>query len=128
VTKDTIAIGRLNDDTETLLDEIPFADIITVLEMRGMDEEGLDRDNERFMNAFMIKTVPGGHNSGRTYYFQASSPDSYFQLTRHLLANAKAARERAEFNTRFTKSQYNMRKIFDSKMFQYFSALLIVMV
>ncbi len=102
--------------------------MLTVREMVGMDEERLDKDNGYLMNAFMITTVPGGHNSGRTYYFQASSPDSYFQLTRHLLANTKAARKRAEFNTRFTKSQYNMRKLFNSRIFKYFSALLIVLV
>ncbi len=128
VTKDKIAIGRPNADSETLLDEIPFADVSTVRDMLGTEGQGLDKDNGHLMNAFMITTVPGGHNSGRTYYFQASSSDSYLQLTRHLLSNAKAARERAEFNTRFTKSQYNMRKIFNSGIFQSFSALLIVMV
>jgi hypothetical protein len=128
VTKDKIAIGRLDDDSETLLDEIPFADVITVREMVLMEEERLDKDNGHLTNAFMITTVTGGHNSGRTYYFQASTPDSYFQLTGQLLANAKAARKRAEFNTRFTKSQYNMRLMFNSRIFQYFSALLIVMV
>jgi hypothetical protein len=128
VTKETIAIGRPNDDSETLLDEIPLADVLAVREMVGMGEDMLDKDNGHLTNAFMITTVTGGHNSGRTYYFQASSPDAYFQLTRHLLANAKAARKRAEFNTRFTKSQYNMRVMFNSRIFQYFSALLIVMV
>ncbi len=128
VTKETIAIGRANDDSETLLDEIPFVDVSTVRDMVGMEEERLDKDDGHLMNAFMVTTVPGGHNSGRTYYFQAASPDSYFQVTRHLLANAKAARKRAEFNTQFTKSQYNMRKMFNSRIFQYFSALLIVLV
>ncbi len=128
MTKDKIAVGRLNDDSETLLDEIPFADVSNVREMVGMEEEGLENKNGPLTHAFMVTTIPGGHNSGRTYYFQASSPDSYLEITRLLLANAKAARNRAEFNTRFTKSQYNIRRMFNSRIFQYFSALLIVMV
>ncbi len=128
VTKDIIAIGRPNDASETLLDAIPFVDVDSVLEMVGMGEDSLEKDNSNFQHAFMVTTVPGGQNSGRTYYFQTSSADSYSQVTRHLLANAQEARKRAEFNTRFAKSQYAMRILFNSKAFQYFSALLIMMV
>ncbi len=123
-----IAIGRPDDVSETLLDAIPFVDVDSIREMVGMGEDSLEKDNRNFQNAFMVTTVPGGQNSGRTYYFQASSADSYAQITRHLISNAEEARKRAEFNTRFAKSQYAMRKLFRSKAFQYFSALLIIMV
>jgi hypothetical protein len=128
VTKDMIAIGRPDDASETLLDAIPFVDVDSVREMVGMGEESLDKDSRHFQNAFMVTTIPGGQNSGRTYYFQTASADSYSQVTRHLLANSSEARKRAEFNTRFTKSQYKMRILFNSRSFQYFSALLIIMV
>ena len=129
VTKDIIAIGQVNDDSDTLLDEIPFVDVASVHDMVGLDEElETQNSNSSNLHAFMVKTVPDGHNSGRTYYFQTSSADSFSELTRHLMLNAKVARKRAAYNTRFTKSQYAIRKIFNSSMFQYFSALLIVMV
>jgi hypothetical protein len=129
VTKDIIAIGQVNDDSETLLDEIPFVDVVSVHDMVGLDEELDTKDlNSSNLHAFLVTTVPDGHNSGRTYYFQTSSADSFSELTRHLLFNAKAARKRADYNTRFTKSQYAMKKLFNSWIFQYFSALLIIMV
>ena len=66
----------------------------------------------------MISTVPGGHNSGRTYYFQADSAESYSQITQHLVAHAKAAKEHAELRTRFTKSQYQMRNSLNNFCYQ----------
>ncbi len=129
VTKEMIAIGQVNDDSETLLDEIPFVDVDSVHDMVGLDEElETNNSNSSNLHAFMVTTVPDGHNSGRTYYFQTSSADSFSELTRHLLLNAKEARKRASYNTRFAKSQYNMRKLYNSWIFQHFSALLIVMV
>jgi hypothetical protein len=123
-----IAIGRINDEADTLLDAIPFEDVETVHEMIGNNEPNIDNKKSNFSNAFMVTTVDGGHNSGRTYYFQATSAESYAELTRHLTANAKEARKRAEFKTRFAKCQYRMRKIYNSSIFQNFSALLIVVV
>ncbi len=123
-----IAIGRIDDDSDTLLDAIPFVDVETVHEMLGNDEPNIDKKNGNYQNAFMITTIDGGHNSGRTYYFQTTTAESYVQLTRHLVINAKEARKRAEFKTRFAKSQYRMRKVYNSSIFQNFSALLIVVV
>ncbi len=123
-----IAIGRINDDTDTLLDAIPFEDVETVHEMLGNDEPNIDNKKGNHLNAFMVTTIDGGHNSGRTYYFQATSAESYAELTRHLLSNAKEAKKRAQFKTRFAKSQYRMQKLFNSLIFQNFSALLIVVV
>ena len=118
----------MDDGSETLLDAIPFVDVESVHEFLGTDEAHLEKGSKEFLHAFLISTVPGGHNSGRTYYFQADSAESYSQITQHLVAHAKAAREQAELRTRFTKSQYQMRKIFNSILFQRFSALLIVLV
>ena len=110
VTPEIIAVGRIDDDSETLLDAIPFVDVESVREFHGTDEAHLEKGSKDCLNAFMITTVPGGHNSGRTYYFQTNSSESYDVITRHLQSNAKTARKQAEFKTRFTKSQYQMRK------------------
>ncbi len=111
-----------------MLDAIPLEDVDSVREMLAMEDAQLDTDKDHYLNAFMITTVPDGHNSGRTYYVQTSTSESYTALTRKLQANTKHARERAEFNTRFSKSQYRLRKIFHSSPFQFLSALLIILV
>jgi hypothetical protein len=127
-TRDVIAIGRANDESETLLDAIPFVDIESIHAMLGDDSASLDKTSAKFRNAFIITTVPEGHNCGRTYYLQTASPDTYTEVTQHLSRNIKEARKRAEFNTKFAKSQYWVRKIFRSRLFQNFAALLIVLV
>ena len=128
VTKELIAIGRANDESETLLDAIPIIDIDSIAEMGGDESANLDKHSGKFLNAFMITTVPGGHNCGRTYHLQAASPEMYAKVIQHLVRNKKEAIKRALFNTRFTKSQYWVRKIFRSRIFQNFAALLITLV
>jgi hypothetical protein len=123
-----IAITRVDDESETLLDAIPLVDIEAVKEMLAGDEAQLGKDRGMFINAFMITTVPGGHNSGRTYYLQTDTTESYSALTRLLVSSVKEARKRAEFNTRFRKTQYILRRFFNSPGFQYFSAFLIILV
>jgi translation elongation factor EF-1alpha len=128
VTKNEIAVGRASDESETLLDTIPFVDIESIRDMLGDDNANLEKKNGTFQNSLIITTVPGGHNSGRTYYLQASSPELHAKVAQHLISNRKEARKRAEFNTRFAKSQYWLRKIFNSRVFQNLSALLIILV
>ncbi len=128
VTKDLIAIGKIDDESETMLDAIPLVEVETVREMLARDDAPLDKDNGNYLNALMITTISEGHNSGRTYYLQTSNSDSYAVLTRTLQANTKHAHKRAEFNTRFSKSQYRLRKIYHSAPFQFLSALLIILV
>ncbi len=128
LTKDLIAIGRIDDESETMLDAIPLEDVDSVREMLARDDAQLDKGSGNYLNAFMINTVPDGHNSGRTYYVQTSTSESYTTLTQKLQVNSKRARKRAEFNTRFSKSQYRLRKIFNSGAFQFLSALLIILV
>lgn len=123
-----MAIARIDDGSETLLDAIPLLDVESIRDMEAVSDSELIKDKSMTQNAIMINTVPGGYNSGRTYYLQAESHDSCEMLARLLRSLAKEARQRAEFNTRFTKSQYRLRKIFRSSILQYFSALLIILV
>ena len=128
VTKDLIAVGRAIDESETLLDAIPFVDIDSIRDMLGDDNANLEKKNGMVLNSLIITTVPGGHNSGRTYYVQASSPELHAKVSKLLIRNQKEARKRAEFNTRFAKSQYMVRKLYNSRIFQNLSALLIILV
>jgi hypothetical protein len=81
-----------------------------------------------FLNAFMITTIEGGHNSGRIYYLQASSKDQCNELVKSLKTLAKRASERANAQTRFAKVQLMVRKAFNSYWFQTTSAGLIILV
>ena len=76
----------------------------------------------------MINTIAEGHNSGRTYYLQASSKEHCLQLVKFIQSLSKRARERAEARTRFAKLQLRLRKVFDSHFFQSTSATLIIAV
>jgi hypothetical protein len=128
VTKDVIAVGRASDESETLLDAIPFVDIESIRDMLGDDNANLEKKSGTALNSLMITTIPGGHNSGRTYYLQASSPELHARVAQLLISNRKEAKIRAEFNTRFAKTQYWVREIFNSRIFQNLSALLIILV
>ncbi len=128
ITKGVIAIGRPNNESETLLDAIPFIDIDTISAIHGDDGANLDTHSGKFLNSLIITTVPEGHNCGRTYYLQFQSPERCAEITQHLIRNRKEAIKRARFNTRFTKSQYWVRKIFMSRIFQNFAAFLITLV
>ncbi len=123
-----IAVGRLNDESETLLDKIPLVDIESIRNMLADDNIELERKSGGFQNSIIITTVPGGHNSGRTYYMQASSPELNEKVSSHLIRISKEAKKRAKFNTRFAKSQYRAKKIYNSLIFQNLSAILIILV
>ena len=128
VTREVIAIGRANDESETLLDAIPFVDIESIRDMLGDENANLEKKNGACLNSLVITTIPGGHNSGRKYYLQASTPELHEKVAQLLTSNRNEAKIRAEFNTRFAKSQYWVRKIFKSRIFQNLSALLIILV
>ncbi len=123
-----IAVGRASDESETLLDTIPLVDIESIRDMIAGDNANLEKENKTVLNSFIITTIPGGHNSGRTYYFQAASPESQQTVSRLLIKSIKEAKIRAEFHTRYAKSQYIMRTIFNSQVVQNVSALLIILV
>ena len=106
-----IAVGRLNDESETLLDKIPLVEIESIRKMLADDNAELGRKSGAFQNSLIITTVPGGHNSGRSYYMQASSPELNEKVSSHLIRISTEAKKRAKFNTRFSKSQYRAKKI-----------------
>ncbi len=106
-----------------MIDTIPLAEVEVVKDMSSLDEEV---DRTKFANALMIATSPEGHNSGRTYYLQASSEEHCKRLVRDFASLASDAVRRAEANTRFAESQYFVRNVFQSNPFQLVSACLIL--
>jgi hypothetical protein len=106
-----------------MIDTIPLAEVEIVKEMSSLDEEV---DRTKFANALMIATSPEGHNSGRTYYLQATSEEHCKRLVHDLTRLASDALRKAEANTRFAESQYLVRNVFQSNLFQLVSACLIL--
>lgn len=80
------------------------------------------------LNIFQIRTIPGGFNSGRTYYVKADSKEDCELISTELRAKAAAARRKAEGTSRFINSQNKVREIYYSAPFQVISSLLIITV
>ena len=81
-----------------------------------------------FSHAFMINTVAEGHNSGRTYYLQASSHEQCQEMVKLIKTLSKRAIELAAAQTQFAKIQLRARKLYNSYLFQSGSAILIMVV
>ena len=84
--------------------------------------------SQDFSNAFMIKTIAEGHNSGRNYYLQASSMEQCMGTVKLIKSLSKRAREKAAAQTRFARVQLKARKFYSSHWFQSGSATLIIAV
>ena len=79
-------------------------------------------------NTIQIKTISDGHNSGRTYYFCLQSEEAFEHVISEVTKLAKAARKRAHVSSRFEKAKLRVRKVYDSKLFQKSTAILIIAV
>ena len=123
VTKEMIGFARVGENI--LIDTIPLAEVEFIRDMHSIDEE---IDKAKFLNALMITTIPEVHNSGRTYYLQASSDEHCKRIVSDWIKLASKARLNAEANTKCAESQQFFRKIFDSSIFQLVSASLIIAV
>jgi hypothetical protein len=76
-------------------------------------------------NAIQIKTIQDGHNSGRTYYIRSKTSEDDGRLVTTLTRLAKSAKIRAENKSRFERNQLQVRKVYNSRPFQYLMAVLI---
>ena len=88
-------------------------------------ESSVGEEGTETLHALQIATTSEGHNSGRSYYLQASSQEELGRLKFQLQVNAKAARKRAQARTVFRHWQYRVRKIYESPIFQALVALFI---
>jgi hypothetical protein len=127
VTKEEISFAFVGEEAQ--IDHIPFAEINYIKEM--VDAAGADYDDEdsmKFAHVMQIATRDDGYNSGRMYYLSARSRDELAELIPDLAKKAKICRVQAEARTGFQKFQLRVRKRYESRRFQGFMALLIVLV
>ena len=80
------------------------------------------------LNAFQIRTVPDGFNSGRVYYLQAESREVGEEIIEKLRKLTSNAKTKANGASRFIRSQQIVRGFYESPAFQIISALLIIVV
>ena len=131
ITKEIISFSFVGEGTE--IDYIPLEEVDFVKEMkddvdvniRKVDHGEQDTGDGTRMHAIQIATDREGHNSGRDYYIQVPSKDVYDKLSDHMRKSAKAAKKRAEAQTAFRRSQYKVRKVYESKACQVLVALMI---
>jgi hypothetical protein len=131
LTKEIISFSFVGAETE--IDYIPLDEVEFIKEMKddvdvnilNIDHGEQDASDGAGLHAIQIATDREGHNSGRDYYIQVSSKDSYDRLSAHLRKSSKAAKKRAEAHTAFRRSQYRVRKLYESKPCQVFVALMI---
>lgn len=92
------------------------------------DEDNSGNRTSAFYKAFQIHTVPGGFNSGRTYYLQAHSNQECETIVEKLNEYAAAARAKTHSASRAKLMQDRLRAVHDSRAFQSLSALVIITV
>ena len=130
---------------EEVLDVIPTHEIATVQdllldedmeyqssEMEGHSAQESEDEDDRFhksrKNAFIIKTIEGGYNSGRKYIIGAKNGNEMQFIVRDLTNIASKAREDAEAKSRIEKFQERIAHVFDSDMVQRILAIMILSV
>ncbi len=91
------------------------------------DRKG-DPQMEKFKNAFQIRTLLDGYNSGRAYYIKASSEIECADLINKLATSVQAAKRAKDAKTRFEKSQERVRVVYRSSLCQSITAIMIVAV
>ncbi len=137
LTRDTIAFAQPDDDI--MIDYIPLAEVEAIRIMETHDENldfikasSVDSKSQSRGSpdccSMLIKTSPDGQNGGRDYYLRADTAETCKAIVCTLEKAAISAKFRADANSRFTKSQFAVRKIHVSGPFHYTSAFLIAAV
>ena len=133
MTKDAIHFAFKNKDQE--IDRIPLSEVTSINLINENETEGSDTfsslrcdDFEDGLQVLRIKTVHGGHNSGRAYYLRTENKTESNDLVEKLKRNAKAAGKRARARTTFQRAQLRVRKAYDSQWSQGLIAMIIVLV
>jgi hypothetical protein len=127
ITKEEISFAFVGEEAQ--IDHIPFAEILYIKEMIEAASNDLDdEDSMKFSHVMQIATRDDGYNSGRIYYLSTGSKEALADLMSDLAKKAKICRVQAEARTGFQKFQLRVRKRYESRKFQGFMALLIVLV
>ncbi len=127
ITKEEISFAFVGEEAQ--IDHIPFAEILYIKEMvDAVSNDQTDEDNMKYSHVMQIATRDDGYNSGRIYYLSTESKEALADLISDLAKKAKICRIQAEARTGFQRFQLRVRKRYESRKFQGFMALLIVMV
>jgi hypothetical protein len=132
ITNEVISFAFAKDEME--IDYIPLSEIefikemTEVLERRSSIVQDVGDGHPEESHALQISTMKDGHNSGRAYYLRVESQEKMETLMKFLQKSSKAARRRVEAQSFFRKSQYEVRKIYESNVVQGLIAVLIAAV
>ncbi len=122
------------DSCQIQVDEIPLAEILSVQDASMVGQHLLQgsleaaENQQLLLDAIIIHTIPGGFNSGRTYYLKANSGLECSKILEELTAFSHAARKRAESQSKFANLQRRVRRVFNSRIFQGFTISCIILV
>jgi hypothetical protein len=142
VSREVIIFSKLEDKEEqNVIDAIPLFEVDFICNAQSAEdhcqddyhrksenEKKADPQMEKFRNAFQIRTLLNGYNSGRAYYLKASSEHECAELIKTLTTWTLAAKKAKEAKTRFEKSQERVRVVYRSSFCQSVTALMIVAV
>ena len=133
VTKDIMSFAF--DDEELEIDHIPLAEISSIMSIRQVEIGAIEsarnigiESDEQEPRALEIATEREGHNSGRVYYLRFNSQEILDSVNETVKANAKAARKRARAHTVFQRAQYQVKKIYKSRVSRLIINILIAVV
>ena len=106
----------------------PTKPAATDLESSDLAKESSGKGSIMAPNTITIVTDHNGYNSGRKYYIQAQSDGDRRKIIATLSIKSKAAKKEKEAKGRMQRAKEKVAKLTRSKPFQYFFAILIVLV
>ncbi len=116
ITKDAMHFAFKGDDNE--IDNIPLSEITMINAAKeseigaGLsDKSGQHMEEEHTIH---LSTEPGGHNSGRAYYFRLCSKPKLDAVTGDLKKYARDARKRRDNHNIFQRFQLKVRMVYES--------------
>jgi exonuclease VII small subunit len=115
--------AQMNNDV--IIDQIPLSEIKVVKEMIFEADSSKVETKEMEL---MIETSLDGYNSGRTYYLQAETTALRQDIIKKISQYSTKAYEKAHAQSTLRRAQLRVRKVYQSLLFQRFTAFLIVSV
>ena len=95
-------------------------------ESNMQDSDDDDKESRLSMkNAFILKTIDGGYNSGRKYSVRTKKGQEMRFVVQDITRLAAVAREDAEAKSRMKKFQEKIARVFDSDVVQRILAIMI---
>jgi hypothetical protein len=130
LTKEAAHFAFQGEDLE--VDHIPLAEIVMINATKDSDlgaelkDKGLESTDTD--HTIHITTEPGGHNSGRSYYFRVDSKTSLERLLQSVRSLAREAKKRQDNHNIFQRTQLRVRRVYESAPSRALILLLIALV